>query len=62
MTSFFASVQYSFGFFFFFSEEEEEEEEEEDCINSYEMVSLLFIINTGLILFLANQRLASWIL
>ena len=45
MTSFFASVQYSFGFFFFFSEEDEEEE---DCINSYEMVSLLFIINTGL--------------
>ena len=51
MTSFFASVQYSFGFFF----SEEEEEEEEDYINSYEMVSLLFIINTGLILFLANQ-------
>ena len=55
MTSFFASVQYSFGFFFFSEEEEEEEEEEEDYINSYEMVSLLFIINTGLILFLANQ-------
>jgi len=50
VTSFFASVQYSFGFFFF-----SEEEEEEDYINSYEMVSLLFIINTGLILFLANQ-------